>query len=170
MSTTTVTQNIASQKADIEAQYTALARALASELPDVTSFLIGNTSFSKDVLVARFDAYVAAIGSTRAAWTAAHLSVARERELGKDVAALRLQLKTLLGVRFGKNSPAMQKFGFTQARVPKTPVASKAEGLAKGAATRAARGTMGRKQRSRIKAVAAEAVPAPAGSAAPAKA
>jgi hypothetical protein len=152
MSTTTVTQNIAAQKADIEAQYTALARALESELPDVTLFLIGNTTYAKVDLVARFNAFVAAIGSTRSAWTAAHLSAAKERALGKEVAPLRLQLKTLLGVRFGKNSPEMQKFGFTQAKVPKTPVASKVEGLAKGAATHAARGTKGKKQRSRIKA------------------
>ncbi|MGH7440736.1 MAG: hypothetical protein ACRENE_34015 [Polyangiaceae bacterium] len=153
MTTTTVTQvNIATQKADIGAQYTALVSALGSQLPDVTSFLMGNTTYTKDDLVARFKAFLAAIDATRSAQTTLHTSVARERDLRKQVAPLRSQLKTFLGLRFGKNSPEMQKFGFTQAKVPKTPVASKAEGIAKSQATRAARGTKGKKQKSQIKA------------------
>jgi hypothetical protein len=165
MSTTTLTQvNITTQKVDVEAEYTALANGMSTDLPDITSFLMAHTTYAKDDLVTRFKAFLAAIEATKSARTALHLAVANERALLKQVAPLRAQLKTYLGLRFGKNSPEMQKFGFTQAKVPKTPVASKAEGIVKNKATRAVRGTASKKQKSKIK---APAVTAPAVAATP---
>ena len=153
MTTTTLTQvNITTQKVDIQAEYTALTNALGSDLPDVTSFLMAQTTFAKADLVTRFKTFLAAMETTKAARTALQTAVASERALLKQVAPLRSQLKTFLGLRFGKNSPEMQKFGFTQAKVPKTPVASKAKGIAQGKATREVRGTASKKQKSQIKA------------------
>jgi hypothetical protein len=113
---------------------------------------MAQTTYAKADLVTRFKTFLAAMETTKAARTALQTAVASERALLKQVAPLRAQLKTFLGLRFGKNSPEMQKFGFTQAKVPKTPVASKAQGIAQGKATRAVRGTASKKQKSKLKA------------------
>jgi hypothetical protein len=62
---------------------------------------------------------------------------------------------------FGQHSAEFREFGFRPAkkRGPKGNSNSKAAAVAKAAATRKARGTLGRKQRLAIKAATAQATP-----------
>jgi hypothetical protein len=163
LTNTTISQvNIASQKVTVEAQYKALVTGLNEELPDVQSFVINGTPYAKVALVAKLQARIDAAEKTKSDRTKLHASVGAERALEQEVAALRAGTKTFLQSRFGKNSPEMQKFGFTQAKVPQRPVATKATGVAKNKATRQARHTLGKKQKSAIKGTPPVAAASPA--------
>jgi hypothetical protein len=152
---TTVSQiNIATQKAAVEAEYKALVFAIGTELGDVQSFLINKRAFSKAELIAKFQARIDAAERTKADRTGLHASVAAERELQKEVAPLRSGFKQFLQSRYGKNSPEMQKFGFTQAKVPQRAVATKSAAVDKAKATRVARKTQGKKQKINVKGAA----------------
>jgi hypothetical protein len=78
---------------------------------------------------------------------------------------LRAGIKQFLQSRYGKDSADLQMFGFTPAKVPQRSVAGKVKGVAQNKATRVARGTRGKKQKSVIKGAspAMTAKPATAG-------
>jgi hypothetical protein len=153
MSTPTTTQvNITTQKVSVEAEYKALADSMSSDLADVSSILMAKTPYTKDDLIALFRSRVTAAEATKTARTALHAAVASERATDAKVAPLRAQMRMFLSLRFGKDSPELQKFGFTQAKVTKKSASSKAAGVVKAKATRAARGTTGKKQKAKIKA------------------
>jgi hypothetical protein len=153
MSPSTVSQvNITTQKVGAEAEYRTLADAMQSDLNDVTSILMAGTTYTKDQLVTLFRSRVSAAEATKAARTAFHAAVASERATEVKVAPLRFGMKQFLSLRFGKDSPELQKFGFTQAKATKKSAASKAAGVVKAQATRKVRGTAGKKQKSMIKA------------------
>ena len=163
----TLTQiNIATQKASVEASYRALADAMSTDLSDVSSILMSNVTYPKADLIAKFQSRIQAAEATRLAHTALRTAVANERQSEEEVAPLRAQMKAFLALRFGKTSPVMQKFGFTQAKAPQTTVATKSAAVTKNKATRQARGTTGPKQKSKIKG----APPAPVITASPAAA
>jgi hypothetical protein len=143
--------NVSTQKASLEAEYKALVTAINNELTDVTSFTLQGAVFTKAALVARFQSRIDAAEKTKTARTALHTLVATEQELQKEIAPLRMAFKQFLNSRYGKNSPELQKYGFLQAKKPQRTVVGKATAIAKNAATRVARGTKGKKQKSKIK-------------------
>jgi hypothetical protein len=149
---TTISQvNIATQKATEEAEYQALLNGINSELGDVPTFVIAKRAYTKAELVARFQARIDAARKTKTDRTTLHASVAAERTMRADAAKLRAGFKQYLQSRYGKDSAELQKFGFTQAKTPQRSVVGKAKGLVQNKATRVARGTKGKKQKSTIK-------------------
>jgi hypothetical protein len=151
MSTPSITQiNIAAQKADLVAGYRALVDAMTTELPDVTSVLVAKVSYTKADLIKEFQARIDAWEATKNARMTLHTMVAAERQVQLQVVPLRAGMKAFLSLRFGKNSPEIQKFGFTQIKKTQKTVQAKATGVANAIATRAARSTMGKKQKSAI--------------------
>ena len=153
--------NVTTQKASLEAEYSALVAGINAELANVTDYVINGVAFSKAELIAQFQGRVDAAQTTKKARTALQVAVAAEREMQVEAAPLRAGFKGYLSSRFGKNSPELQKFGFAPAKKPQKPVASKAAGIAKGQATRQARHTTGKKAKLKVKGTAQPA-PAPA--------
>jgi hypothetical protein len=156
--------NVAEQRAKVEAQFTALVNGINTLLTDVTNFIFQNQQVPKTQVVSRLQARIDAAEKTKTARLALHAAVAAEALVVADVTPLRADMKTYLQSRYGKSSPTMQTFGFTQNKTPQKSAAAKAAGVAKAKATRAAIGTKGKKQRK----AAAEAITAPAPVQAPA--
>jgi hypothetical protein len=156
MSTKTVsTLNVTTQKISGEAQFEALKDGINTKLADVTTFILGKQTFARADLMTRIQARIDAFEATRTARKQWQAAVASEKALQAQVAPLRASLKKYLQARFGAEDPEMQSFGFSQAKTPQRTVAAKSAAVENAQATRAARGTKGKKQRLAIKAAPA---------------
>jgi hypothetical protein len=157
---TTLTQvNIAEQKAKIIATYQAMINGINAELGNTTTFLLSGGTYAKADLIARFQARIDAARKTLADRTTLHATVAAEQSLDKAVAALRTGFKTYLQGRYGKESPALQKFGFIPQKPTQRAAATKAKAVTLNTATRKARGTTGKKAKVLIKGAPAPTAP-----------
>ena len=149
---TTLSQvNIAEQKAKIIATYQAVITGINTDLGDTTTFLIAGATYAKADLVARFQARIDAARKTLADRTTLHASVAAERSVEASAGALRAGFKTYLQGRYGKDSPELQKFGFTPQKPVQRAAATTAKAVTQNTATRKARGTTGKKAKVLIK-------------------
>jgi hypothetical protein len=142
--------NTKSNKLSLVSTCTALVQGV-NTLTDTTFTLDGQT-VSKAAVLAPLNACIAAITATTTAhsnWTA---SVQAERTAVAAAVAMIAVLKPYLKVRLGKSNPVLKsEFGVAPAKAAKKPVAVKSAAIAKAKATRAARHTMGTKQRAGIK-------------------
>ncbi len=166
---TTAGTNIAAQKADLEASFTALVKGINTELPTVDTFVLSGKTLLRASVLGTLQARIAASEETKAARTAFHLAVESERAVALDANALRADLKVWLQAHYGAKSTKLQEFGFTPRKRGTTTAATKAAGVQKAKATKKVRGIVGKKQRKLIKAPAQPAsTAAPAPTAAPA--
>jgi hypothetical protein len=159
MSTTTAVVNITTQKAGLAAEYQALITGINTMLTGVDPFVLGNVTISRADLLAKLQSVITAASATKAAQTAYHNAVQSERTLNAAVAPVRAQLKLYLQSRFGKTSTQLQSFGFAPAKVPDKTVAAKSTAVTKALATRKARNTLGKKQKSAIHGTVAAPTP-----------
>ena len=152
---------IAEQKAKAIAVFQALVDGINGELGDVTSFVIKGKTYPKADLVATFVKRIDAGKTTLGARTAMHLAVSEEHAITAEALDLRASIKSLLEMRYGKRSPMLQKFGYAQRKTTQKAAVTTANAVTKGKATRAARGTTGKKAKSviNIKAVPETAPP-----------
>jgi hypothetical protein len=165
MSTSTVTINVSAQRATFAALVAALVKGINTDLAGVDSFVIDGSRLARADLLARFQQTLDAIAAVKAARTALFQAVASQKTTLAQARALRGGVKRFLQTQLGPQNPKLQDFGFTPARVAKTLVTTKAQAKVKATATRAARGTKGRKQKAAIKGDAT-ALPAKSGTAA----
>jgi hypothetical protein len=156
--TTLSTINIATQKTTIEAEYKTLINGINTELIGVDPFVINGTTYTRADLLARLQSRITASEATKTARTALHNAVNSEQDLQAQMVLLRAGMKAYLISRFGKGSGKLQLFGFAQTKTTQKTAQSKAAAVVKSKATRTARGTLGKKQKSGIKGV----VPVPA--------
>jgi hypothetical protein len=151
-------------KLHVETRDQTLVNGVLANLGDVATFMLPAGNYTRDQLVAAFQARVAASEATKAnrnAWLAA---VQAERQAEQGIAPLRKSMKQFVASRYGADNAKMAEFGFTPAKTPKTTVQTKAAAIQKSEATRAARHTMGKKQKLSIH---GEPAPAPASPTAP---
>jgi hypothetical protein len=160
--TGTTTIQIATQKADVVAEYTALVAGMKADLADILTFVLNDVTWTHDALVAQFEKRLQAAQTIKASRTTLQQAVADDKAVQKEVDALRNAMRGYLKARFGKNSPKLQKFGFTPNRTPKKAASVKAAAVVKAKATRVARGTKGTKQKAAIKGSPAPTASAPA--------
>lgn len=80
-------------------------------------------------------------------WRAA---VAKERATTQELSGVQTSLRNHVSALFGETSTAFSDFGFAPKQVTPVDVATKAEAVAKREATRAARHTMGKRQKEEI--------------------
>lgn len=158
--TTLSTIVIAAQKAKTLAVFQTLVDGINTELGDVASYVINGVTYTKADLIAKFTGRIDAGKQTLAARTAMHLAVSQEQALAAKALALRAGVKSLLEMRYGKQSPMLQKFGYAQRKTTQKAAATTANAAQKSKATRAARGTTGKKAKSLIKG-APDAAPPP---------
>jgi hypothetical protein len=149
-----MSSNNKSNKLSLISTCTALVQGV-NALTDATFTLDGQT-YTKAAVLAPLNACIAAIAATTTAhsnWTA---SVQAERTAVAAAVAMIAVLKPYLKVRLGKSNPSLKsEFGVAPAKPAKKPVAVKSAAIAKAKATRAARHTMGPKQKASIKGTAA---------------
>jgi len=139
--------NVAAQRAKVEAQFTALVNGINTQLTDVSAFVFLEQSIPKAQVVSRLTARIDAAEKTKTARLALGAAVVAEAQSVAGTTPLVVGLKTFLQSRFGKKSPKLQTFGFTQAKTTQKSVAAKSVSVAKAKATRTAIGTKGKKQR-----------------------
>jgi hypothetical protein len=162
MSTTPTTVNVSSQKASLAALLAALVAGINTELVGVDPFVLDGANLTRADLLARIQAVLDAIASVKAARTTLAQALADQKTAIAAGRKLRAAMKRTLQGRLGPSSPTLQKFGFAPARSAKTPVATKAQAKVKAKATRAARGTAGKKAKLAIHGATPAATAAPA--------
>jgi hypothetical protein len=161
MSASITTLNVSKQKVTVTTGYEALITGINTLLPGVDPFVIASATMSRADLLAKLQGRLDAANATKAALLAHRQAVEAERASDAVVRPLRAQLKVYLQGRFGKTNTQLQSFGFTPNKVPLKTVLAKATGVAKAAATRVARHTLGKKQKAAIHGAVPES-PAPA--------
>jgi hypothetical protein len=107
---------------------------------------------SVEAVVARYREHLDAMKDVRAKEIAWRLAVERERALESELQPLHARMTLLLRSAYGKHSTQLQYFGVLPAKRPHTPIEVKARAVERRLETRRLRGTLGKKQRKRIKA------------------
>lgn len=134
------------------ARATDVIEGLLERFTDGRTYFVGGKEYTRGELVAAFQSLVDAIDEVDATRAAAADAVARERAVARRVAELTRQLKTTVSYELGITHEHFAAFGWP---MPKTPgpktVKAKLEGAAKGRETRKARGTMGKRQRRKMR-------------------
>jgi predicted RNA-binding Zn ribbon-like protein len=157
-----------STKVDLEAQFQAVIAGLLAYYQPADPFLMADGTYTRDQLIARFQAFVSAVEQTKGDYQIWRTDVASEQALLTQVRPLRAGVRGIVQARFGKQGPQVLQFGFTPVKTAVRTAASKALAAQKAAATRKARGTVGKKAKSDIHGTvptapaAAPAAPAPA--------
>ena len=115
-----------------------------------TPIVLGGQTVQPQVLLTAFQAALAAEADLDAARTAAkQKQQARDLAVGKARTFL-AELHAYAQATYGKTSPILEDFGFKPTVAVVKPVKVKAQAVERGALTRAARHTMGPKQREAI--------------------
>ena len=149
--TTLNTIVIAAQKAKTLAVFQSLVDGINTELGDVASYVISGVTYTKaDLLGGVHGAHRRREANPRRAHRDAPRR-SQEQTLAAKALALREGVKLFLEMRYGKQSPMLQKFGYAQRKTTQKAAATTANAVQKNKATRAARGTTGKKAKSLIK-------------------
>jgi hypothetical protein len=128
------------------------------------TFPLGGKIWKSSDLASAFQAAIDAINAGSADKITWQASVAKEQTTKALALSLFGALKGYIAVADGKKSDAFKTFGFASTPVAPTP-ATKVAAVEKRAATRKARGTLGKRQRQAITGVVAPAsAPAPVAS------
>jgi hypothetical protein len=136
--------------------------ALGSQLKATTTITLEGEAYKAKDLQQQFQAEVDAASTTQSAKNAWQQAVLAEEKVATQVTLLRKALRAYLIGTYGAKSATVAEFGFAPKEAT-VDVATKALAIEKRAATRAARGTMGAKQKKGIKGtVPAASSPAPA--------
>jgi hypothetical protein len=164
-------------KLQIQASYQALVSGLISTYQPSDTFNINGETLTRDEVVARLNTYIGAAESTKSSrqqWLGA---VQTEHASLLAVTPLRQGLHAIVQARLGgKDATGLTAFGFSPAKSTKRTVTRKATAVAKTAATREARHTMGSVQKKTVKGdvvgltmtplIASQPTPAPSASSA----
>jgi hypothetical protein len=136
-----------STKTALQTSYAALIAGLKAyyQPGDVLQLPTGNET--RDEVIADLQKFVQATEDTKVAYLAWRAAVQNERTIELALRPEKQAVQSVVVGRFGKTSTTLLTFGI-QPKVPVVrTVAAKAESVAKGDATRKARGTKGSKQK-----------------------
>jgi hypothetical protein len=138
-------------KPTIESAYRALISATGTEYGPNDTFLILGQTLPQPALISRFQKRLEAAIKTAAMQASYRGTVQEEHTVNAEVAPVRSSFKSILVARYGKDSPKLLEFGYQPSKKAKRSVASKTVAVAKGKATRVARNTQGKVQKSKTK-------------------
>jgi hypothetical protein len=145
------TTNSKNTKAAALAQVQAIIAGTTKHLPN-GSFPIGGTTYTAASLIPVFQGLVNAMTARDVAQAGAKDALAAEQAAQTQVGPILLAFKHLVLVQFANSAQTLADFGLTppKARTPLT-TEQLAARTAKAKATRTARGTLGKKQKTAIK-------------------
>jgi hypothetical protein len=125
---------------------------LAARYANLGTNRLGGVTYTYEAITAVFRAQIDAIRAVDEARAALADAVARERKATQAASRVGRHLKGFIGVAFGPDHEAFGAFGW---EVPGKPgpktVKAKLQGATKAAATRTMRGTMGKRQRKKVR-------------------
>jgi hypothetical protein len=148
--TGTASANNHTTKVDNQALYQAVITGLLAFYAPTDTFLIQSVTYTRDELITRFQAFIAAVEQTSSGYQQWRQDVQSERALELGVAPLRVGVRGIVQTRFGKQGLQLLQFGFQPAKVAVRTPASLVLASAKAKATRQARGTQSPKQKQAI--------------------
>jgi hypothetical protein len=128
----------------------ALVAGLSANYSPTDVLDLPSGAYAVEALIATFTSYFTLVNNVAAAAQPYHMAVEKEQAGSKTALALRSQIKAVIEAKVGKTSNAMVAYGFVPAKVPVRTAKSTMTAVVKGEATRAARGTMGSKQKEEI--------------------
>jgi hypothetical protein len=138
-------------KLQIQASFQALVSGLLSTYQPSDTFSINGETLTRDEVTSRLNAYIATAEATKASRQQWLSAVEAEHAGLVAVTPLRQSLHAIVQARLGgKDATGLTAFGFSPAKSTKRTVTSKATAVAKTAATREARHTMGKVQKQGI--------------------
>ncbi len=137
-------------KVDLQALYQAVISGLLAFYAPTDTFLMKSGTYTRDDLVTKFQAFVAALETTKSSNQQWRQDVQAERVLELEVTPLRVGVRAVAQTRFGKDGTQLLQFGFPLAKVRVQTPASRVLAAAKAKATRAARGTLTKKEKAAI--------------------
>jgi hypothetical protein len=143
-------------KNTVKAQIQGAIAGINQHLSGSTSLPLGGTAMTPQALVQILQSCLAAIATTASATAQFHAATLAEKQLVAQVRALLLNLKSYVENLYGKASPTLSDFGIVRAPTKPT-VKVKAQAVDLQLATRVKRGTLGKRQKAKVK-----ASPAPA--------
>jgi hypothetical protein len=129
-----------------------IVSGIRKRLPSAETYKMSGKAYTHEELAAFFQAQVDALDAVHAARAALAAAIAKERAVARSVAARLPLFQNSIGNRLGFTPEVFADFGW---QLPKKPgpktTASKLAGVERARATREARGTMGKKQRLKIR-------------------
>ena len=133
------------------AELTALAAATPKYFQNVP-MLIATETYSNAEVMAVVNVVLASAQSVATTKGAAHDALVADQIVQKKYAQFIKELKQVIGVAFSTSATTLSEFGM-KPRKPRTPLTNEERAVAdaKGRATRAARGTKGKRQKAAIK-------------------
>jgi hypothetical protein len=140
---------------------------LARLLPDASVPIAGKLIGSKE-LQARVKAHADILNALRDAHAKVSELVALDQSMRGEMAQLLMGIRNQVSALYGEESAAFASFGFKARKTPQRTPKSKVVAAEKSLATRAARHTMGKRQRSQIHGTVPAAPDAPTANGAPA--
>ena len=138
-----------STKVQRDSQMAAGLRAHARELGKVQA---GHGLVSPEAVAASYEEHLAALKDADAKEVAWKTAIRRERKLEAGIKATHPHVQRYLEAVYGPDSTELVQYGLTPHQEAVTPVATKAAAVEKRRETRRRRGTMGKKQRRKLKA------------------
>jgi hypothetical protein len=125
---------------------------IKKRLAGSASVVIGGVSYTPAALIAVFQTEVDATSEATMAEALYHQAVRKRRAAGKAAHPVRIALRRFALVQYGDSHAALGDFGFAPDKKTTKSVKVLVAAADKAKATRAARGTMGKKQRKKVKA------------------
>jgi hypothetical protein len=137
-----------------QSNYKQRVQAIQKYLSGEKSIILAGSTYTPADLMKFYEDWAALVGPVLAAHTQWKEAVVKRDTALHAVEAIDLALRDWLDGRFGRSSTVLADFGLAIAKKAKVGVKIKTQAVAKGAATRAARHTMGKRQKKAVKGAA----------------
>jgi hypothetical protein len=144
---TMMTQPRAITPSVFEAELIRLQEGVRANLPPGVSLTIEGATLEQAAIMARLDGWLATFEAVARAKQAHEHAVAARLGITVEARTFEKSLKRVLKNHFGPQSGALASFGIAADKPIATTLAQKALAIARRAQTRAARGTLGKRQR-----------------------
>jgi hypothetical protein len=138
-------------KLDKRSRNSAMIKGIRKHRAIFDQVTVGPERLKADALIARFHGHTQVIDDIDDLDSRKTEAVVKERKMEPEIRELRELVLNAIRAYFGVDTLETESFDVKAKRPPRLPIATKAAAVAKRKATRKARGTMGPKQRKRIK-------------------
>jgi hypothetical protein len=138
-------------KTELYAECLEIITGLETKLAKVQVFTLAGEDYSRQELLDIFQSLIDAQRATTSAHGRWLDAIGAERKTLERVRVVRNKYRTWTESNFGKGAPAIAVLGFKSTVPAKPNVATREQAIEKRRATRAARGTLGKKLRQAIK-------------------